>query len=84
MHLQLLIAREKRGLCQERRSFLNPFFLFTKSGDDSIEFFNEFSNFGKVNSNPLTVNPIVVECLSGKFQLSSLSRNVCVLAVSDL
>ena len=61
-----------------------PLFLFIKLDDGSIKFFSEFFKFGNVNSNPLTVNPILVEYLSGKFQSSSLSKNVCVLVESDL
>ena len=60
-----------------------PVFLFIKPDDDSIKFFSEFSKFGNVNSNPLTVNPIAVEYLYGKFQSSSLSKNVCVVVDSD-
>ena len=60
-----------------------PVFLFIKPDDGSIKFFSEFSKFGNVNSNPLTVNPIAVEYLYGKFQSSSLSKNVCVVVESD-
>ena len=47
-------------------------FLFIKPDNGFIKFFSEFSKFGNGNSNPLTVNPIVVEYLSGKFQSTSV------------
>ena len=45
---------------------------FIKVGDDSVNFFSEFSRFGKTNSNPLIDNPIFSEYLSenGQSRLS--------------
>ena len=40
-----------------------PAFVFIKSCDSSIKSFSEIFKFGKVNVNPLTVNPIVIEYL---------------------
>ena len=61
-----------------------PLFLFYKPDDGSIKFFNEFFKYTSVNQNPLTANPIFVEYISGKFQSSSLSKNLGVLVESDL
>ena len=41
---------------------------FVKVGDGSINFFSEFSRFGKINSKPLIDSPIFSEYLSGNGQ----------------
>ena len=41
---------------------------FVKVGDRSINFFSEFSRFGKINSKPLIDSPIFSEYLSGNGQ----------------
>ena len=74
----MFFALEKKRIVSGQKKFL------LKPDNGSVKFFSEFSKFGNVNLNPLTVNPIAVEYLSGKFQSSSLSKNVCVLVESDL
>ena len=59
-----------------------PVFLFIKLDDGSINFFSEFPKFGNVNSNPLTVNSIAVEYLSGKFQCRAHCLKMYVFLLS--
>ena len=60
-----------------------PVSLLIRSCDGSNRIFRESLRSGKVKEKPLTNNPSVLEYLSGKFQLISLSDKSNVFTVVD-
>ena len=77
MASSIVFCSGKKEACVGTEEFSSiPLFLFIKPDDGSIKFFSEFSKFGNVNSNPLTVNPIAAQYLSRKFLSSSLSKTI--------
>ena len=75
-----MLGKNKASVGTEEVSSV-PVSLFIKPDDDSNKVFRESVRFGKVNSNPLTDNPIVFEYLSGKIHCRVLPKIVYICFV---